>query len=119
MISYPNGNSSLEIQQAAHEAGLRLGAVVRRGKNRLPLKIGAPEAMTLKRFILWGDRGIDAQCQAARSDLSVSRLLRGFAARTTARWSKGSLRERFEQNVLVIKGREKKVKQSGGIGTNP
>jgi peptidoglycan/xylan/chitin deacetylase (PgdA/CDA1 family) len=118
MISYPNGDSSPEIQQAAHEAGLRLGAVVRGGKNRLPLKIGAPEAMTLKRFILWGDRGIDAQCQASRSDLWVSRLVRGLTARTTARWSKGSLRERFEQNVPVIQGREKKVKQSGDIGTN-
>jgi len=36
--------------------------------------------MTLRRFILWGDRGIEAQCQAACSDLSVSRLLSGFAA---------------------------------------
>jgi peptidoglycan/xylan/chitin deacetylase (PgdA/CDA1 family) len=85
MISYPNGHSSPEIQQAACEAGLQLGVVVRGGKNRLPLKIGSPEAMMLKRFILSGDRGIDAQCQASRSDLSVLRLLSGFATRTSSR----------------------------------
>jgi peptidoglycan/xylan/chitin deacetylase (PgdA/CDA1 family) len=85
VISYPNGNSSPEIEQAARELGLPLGVVVRRGQNRLPLKIGAPEAMTLKRFILWGDRGIEAQCKVSRADLSLSHLLEGLAARTTAR----------------------------------
>src|SRR5207245_10228312 len=62
MISYPNGNSSPQIEQAAREAGLQLGVLVRRGKNRLPLKIGRPEAMSLKRFIRWGDCGIVVQC---------------------------------------------------------
>jgi peptidoglycan/xylan/chitin deacetylase (PgdA/CDA1 family) len=118
MISYPNGNSSPEIQQAARDIGLPLGVVVRRGKNGLPLKIRAPEAMALRRFILWGDRGIDAQCQASRSDLSFSRLLSGFARRTPERQSSGSLRERFEHMLLAIQGGKKKVKQSGGTGSN-
>src|SRR6266851_5091389 len=108
MISYPNGNSSPEIQQAARDAGLVLGVVVRRGKNRLPLKMEAPEAMALKRFILWGDRGIAAQCRASRADLSLSRLLSGFAAKTIAGWPKGSLRERFGENLLAIQSGEKK-----------
>jgi hypothetical protein len=118
MISYPNGDSSPEIQQIAQEIGLPLGVLVRGGKNRLPLKIGARAAMTLKRFILWGDRGIDAQCRASRADLSLSRLLSGFAAKTTAGWPKGGLRERFGENRLAIQSGEKKVKQSGSTGTN-
>jgi peptidoglycan/xylan/chitin deacetylase (PgdA/CDA1 family) len=85
MISYPNGHSSPLIQQAAREAGLKLGVGVRGGKNPLPLNGGAPEAMILKRFILWGDCGIGAQCRVACSDLSLSRFLSGFAARTSAR----------------------------------
>jgi len=84
MISYPNGNSSPEIRQAAREAGLRLGVVVRRGKNRLPLKMGAPEAMTLKRFTLWGDCGIAAQCRVSRANISFYGLIEGLRARTAA-----------------------------------
>jgi peptidoglycan/xylan/chitin deacetylase (PgdA/CDA1 family) len=118
MISYPNGNSSPEIQQIAREIGLPLGAVVRKGRNRLPLKMGAPEAMTLKRFILSGDRGIDAQCRASRVDLSLSRLLSGFAAKTTAAWPKGGLRERLDENLLAMQSSEKKGRQSGGTGAN-
>ena len=118
MISYPNGNSSPEIRQAAREAGLALGAVVRGGKNRLPLKIGAPQAMALKRFILWGDRGIDAQCQASRADLSLWRVFSGLAARTTAGWPKGGLRQRFDENLLAMQNSEKKGRQSGGTGAN-
>src|SRR6266436_8198947 len=118
MISYPNGNSSPEIQQAAGEIGLSLGVVVRGGKNRLPLRTRATDAMALKRYILWGDRGIDAQCRASRADLSLSRLFSGFAAKTTAGWPKGSLRERFGENLLAIQSGEKKGRQSGGTGTN-
>jgi peptidoglycan/xylan/chitin deacetylase (PgdA/CDA1 family) len=118
MISYPNGNSSLEIQQAARQLGLALGVVVRGGKNRLPLKTRATDAMALRRYILWGDRGIDAQCQAARADLSLSRLLSGFTAKTTAGWPKGGLRERFGENLLAMESGEKKAKQNGTTGTN-
>ncbi len=74
MISYPNGNSNTEIQQIAREIGLPLGVLVRGGKNRVPLKFDAPGVMTLKRFILWGDSGIDAQCRAARSSVSLDRI---------------------------------------------
>jgi peptidoglycan/xylan/chitin deacetylase (PgdA/CDA1 family) len=117
MISYPNGSSSPNIQEVAWQTGLRLGVVVRAGKNRLPLKIGALETMTLMRFILWGDRGIDAQCQAARADLSLVWLLRGFTARTTAGWPKRSLGERIEETQPAIQGSEEKVGQSGGTGS--
>ena len=81
MISYPNGNISPEIQQAAREAGLQLGLMARGGKNRLPLKIGAPEAMTLKRFVLWGDRGIEAQCRMSRANISFYRFLESLKVR--------------------------------------
>jgi peptidoglycan/xylan/chitin deacetylase (PgdA/CDA1 family) len=118
MISYPNGNSSPEIQQAAREAGLKIGVGVRSGKNRLPLESGAPAAMILKRFILWGDSGIEAQCRVASSALSLSRLLSGFAPQTGARKSKGSLRERHGENFLAIRVSGRKVKRSGGVGTN-
>jgi peptidoglycan/xylan/chitin deacetylase (PgdA/CDA1 family) len=110
MISYPNGNCSPEIQQAAYDAGLRLGVMVQRGKNRLPLNIKAPEAMSLKRFILWSDRGIDAQCEASRSDLSMSRILTGFARRTSARQSAIRLRDRFGKDLLAVQTIQKKAK---------
>jgi peptidoglycan/xylan/chitin deacetylase (PgdA/CDA1 family) len=80
MISYPNGNSTAEIQRMAREIGLPLGVVVRGGKNRLPLNVKALEAMALKRFILWGDCGIDAQCRATRSSVSLERT-RGVLSR--------------------------------------
>jgi peptidoglycan/xylan/chitin deacetylase (PgdA/CDA1 family) len=74
IISYPNGNSTAGIQQLARKIGLPLGMIARGGKNRLPLKFGAPEAMILKRFMLWGDCGIDAQCRATRSSVSIERI---------------------------------------------
>ena len=83
IISYPNGISSPEIQQAAREIGLPLGVVVRGGKNRLPLEIEAPEAMTLKRFTLWGDRGIDVQCRVSRANISFYRLLESLKVRAS------------------------------------
>src|SRR5712692_11253470 len=83
MISYPNGNSSPEIQQAARDAGLVLGVVVRRGKNRLPLKTRGTDVMALKRFTLWGDRGITAQCRVSRANISYCWLLESFKARAS------------------------------------
>src|SRR5713226_6437352 len=83
MISYPNGNSSPEIQRAARWSAHRLGVVVRAGKNRLPLKIEAPEAMALKRFILWGDYGIEAQCRMSRANVSFYRLLESLKVRAS------------------------------------
>jgi peptidoglycan/xylan/chitin deacetylase (PgdA/CDA1 family) len=84
MISYPNGNSSLEIQRAAREASLRLGVVVRRGKNRLPLKTRGTDAMALKRFTLWGDRGITVQCQVSRANVSFYGLVESLKAKAWA-----------------------------------
>lgn len=80
IISYPNGNSTAEIHQMAREIGLPLGVVVGGGKNPLPLNVKLPEAMKLKRFILWGDCEIDAQCRAARSSVSLERM-RGALSR--------------------------------------
>src|SRR5216683_3337593 len=89
MISYPNGNSSPQIEQAAREAGLQLGVIVRRGKNRLPLKMGTPEAMSLKRFILWGDCGIDAQCRTSRASISLYGLLESLKMKASAAFRQG------------------------------
>jgi peptidoglycan/xylan/chitin deacetylase (PgdA/CDA1 family) len=84
MISYPNGNSSREIQQAAREIGLPLGVAVQGGKNRLPLKTRATDGMALKRFILWGDRGIAAQCHVRRANISLWGLVESLKARASA-----------------------------------
>lgn len=84
MISYPNGNTSTEIEKMARESGLSLGLVVRKGQNHLPLKVGTLEAMELKRFILWGDRGIEAQCRASRANISLSMLLESLQMRASA-----------------------------------
>jgi peptidoglycan/xylan/chitin deacetylase (PgdA/CDA1 family) len=83
MISYPNGNCSPQIEKTARETGLPLGVVGGGGRNRLPLKIGTPEAMTLKRFILWGDRGIEAQCRVSRANFSFYRLLESLKVRAS------------------------------------
>lgn len=84
MISYPNGNSSPEIQRAAREAGLRLGVVVGGGKNRMPLKTRGTDAMALKRFTLWGDRGITAQCRVSRANISFYGLIESLKAKAAA-----------------------------------
>jgi peptidoglycan/xylan/chitin deacetylase (PgdA/CDA1 family) len=81
IIAYPNGEHSAQIRTAAREAGLYFGLTTWSGRNRLPLESGTPEAMTVKRSTLWGDRSIEAQCRAARSAVSVGRLLRALAAR--------------------------------------
>jgi len=77
-IAYPNGNCSPEICKAAREAGLRFGLLARSGRNRLPLKGGSDTAMAIKRFTLWGDRPVEAQCLASRSPWSFVRVLRGL-----------------------------------------
>ena len=84
MIAYPNGNCSPEIRQAAREAGLRLGVGVRRGKNRLPLKTRATDAMALRRFTLWGDRGITAQCRVSRANVSLYGLVESLKEKASA-----------------------------------
>lgn len=79
IIAYPNGNCSREIAEAACDAGLRFGLLARPGRNRLPLQCGTLRAMTLRRFTLWGDRPVEAQCRATRSPLSLQHLLNGIA----------------------------------------
>lgn len=79
IIAYPNGNCSREIAEAARDAGLRFGLLASPGRNRLPLQCGTSRAMTLKRFTLWGDRPVEAQCRAARSPLSLQGLLNAIA----------------------------------------
>jgi peptidoglycan/xylan/chitin deacetylase (PgdA/CDA1 family) len=75
MIAYPNGSESARIRKAAEEAGLRLGAGIRPGHNRLPLDNDSRNQMSLKRFTLRGDRGIEQQCRSSRFSFSVHRLL--------------------------------------------
>lgn len=74
IIAYPNGNCSREIVKLASNAGLRFGLLARPGRNRFPLQCGNFRAMTMKRFTLWGDRPVEAQCSASRSPLSLYRV---------------------------------------------
>lgn len=81
IIAYPNGNCSREIAEVARDAGLLFGLLARPGRNRLPLRAGMSRAMTLKRFTLWGDRTVEAQCRASRSPLSLHRLWHGMTGK--------------------------------------
>ena len=54
-ISYPNGDHSAEVVEAARQAGLRLGLTVRPCRNRLPLNGGDARLMKLGRFYFYGD----------------------------------------------------------------
>ncbi|HTT33674.1 MAG TPA: polysaccharide deacetylase family protein [Methylomirabilota bacterium] len=86
IIAYPNGNCSSEILAAAREAGLQFGLLASAGRNRLPLKSGSDAALALRRSSLWGDRPVEAQCLAARSGVSIYRLLqrlKGAASMTS------------------------------------
>jgi peptidoglycan/xylan/chitin deacetylase (PgdA/CDA1 family) len=77
MIAYPSGSYSEEIESAALAAGLPLGVSVRPGRNRLPLKTQTAQTTTLKRYTLWGNRGIEQQCRGSRSGISFYRFLQG------------------------------------------
>ncbi len=87
MIAYPNGDESPAIRKAAQDCGLQLGFLVYPGKNRLPVKAGGPEAMTLKRFMLWGNREVDMQCRISRSSVSLYRIFKGVGLRADTRLS--------------------------------
>ena len=90
IIAYPNGNESQEIVDAARSVGLRLGLGVAPGWNRLPIQPGSQDAMTLKRFTLWGDSASEPQCDMIRSEFSLYRLARSL--RLKAHESLSSLR---------------------------
>ncbi len=71
IIAYPNGNETPAIVETARNAGLRFGLGVHPGRNRIPFVPGSQDAMTLRRFTLTGDCGIEAQCRASRSLFSL------------------------------------------------
>jgi peptidoglycan/xylan/chitin deacetylase (PgdA/CDA1 family) len=82
MIAYPNGNLSARVLQTAVLCGLRLGIGIRPGRNRAPLRPGSNAAMSIKRFVIWGDRGIEEQGRTSRSAVSLDRLLHAATARS-------------------------------------
>ncbi len=71
VMAYPNGNVSTKIEQAARDAGLRLGMTVRPGKNAIPQALSTTPSLQLRRYTLRGDRDIRTQCSIARSPLSL------------------------------------------------
>lgn len=81
IIAYPNGNYSRDIIAIASQAGLRLGMTAEPGKNRLPIQSSTREAMSMKRFILWGNQAIDPQCRVFRSNLSLRHMVAGSRVR--------------------------------------
>lgn len=76
IIAYPNGSCSLEIVEAAKQAGLCMGVLAHSGRNRLPLESGSSAAMLLKREMIWGNYRLATQCQIARAGFSLHQLLR-------------------------------------------
>jgi len=97
VIAYPNGNCSSEILATAREAGLSFGLLARAGRNRVPLEPGGAEALTMKRFTLWGDRSVEAQCRSSQSRISIYQLLQsirgmpGSQLPKNARWQRAKL----------------------------
>jgi len=87
MIAYPNGDESTAITDLARSLGLRLGVGVEPGRNRLPLELGSPDAMSLKRFTLNAGSAIEAQCRMSRSGLSLYRSARTVKMKTYASFS--------------------------------
>lgn len=73
-ISYPNGNHSAAVVDAAHAAGLRLGFTVQPGRNSA---VPGPAAqMRLGRFYFHGRPDAASEFQACRGGFVPSRLLR-------------------------------------------
>ncbi len=71
IFAYPNGNVSRAAMEAANEAGLRLGVTARPGRNTIPSTRSRTRALLLKRYTLWGNRDLAAQCRMARSPVSL------------------------------------------------
>jgi peptidoglycan/xylan/chitin deacetylase (PgdA/CDA1 family) len=82
LIAYPNGNVSSEVCQSARDAGLLLGVTVQPGRNRIVDTCSFPQVMALKRFTLWADRKVEAQCRIARSRFSVQTAMSSLRARS-------------------------------------
>lgn len=75
-VAYPNGNCSAAAVAAAMQVGLRLGATVQAGKNYLPLAPAPEGKMQLKRFLLWGNQDVQAQCALFQTDFHLKQLIR-------------------------------------------
>jgi peptidoglycan/xylan/chitin deacetylase (PgdA/CDA1 family) len=71
MLAYPNGNVSRPVLRAAYDTGIRLGVTVQAGGNTIASTRSQTGALLLKRYTLWGDRDLEAQCRVARSPLSL------------------------------------------------
>ena len=84
VISYPNGNVSTKIAQAARDAGLRLGMTVRPGRNAIPQSLSATASLRLRRYMLWGNRDIAAQCCVARSPISLQSAMTTIRSKIAA-----------------------------------
>ncbi len=87
IIAYPNGDESPAIIDAAKSLGMRFGLSVNPGRNRLPLRPGSRDAMTLKRFTLTGDSAIEPQCRMSRSGVSLYRSARSMKLKASAGFS--------------------------------
>ncbi len=84
VIAYPNGNTSTKIVQAARDASLHLGMTVRPGKNAVPQSLTTRPSLQLRRYTLWGNRDIAAQCRVARSPLSLQSALTTIRSKVAA-----------------------------------
>ncbi len=87
IIAYPNGDESPAIVDAAKSIGIHFGLGVHPGRNRLPLRPGSRDAMTLKRFTLTDDCAIEPQCRMSRSVFSLYRLARSVKMKVDAGFS--------------------------------
>ncbi len=87
IVAYPNGDESPAIVEAAKSVGIQFGLGVNPGRNRLPLRPGSRDAMTLKRFTLIGDRAIEPQCRMSRSGVSLYRSARNMKLKASAGFS--------------------------------
>ncbi len=84
VIAYPNGNVSKQIIRAARGVGLGLGMTVEPGRNAIPHPLSRAPSLQLRRYTLWGNRDIAAQCHIARSPLSLQSALQAIRSRVTA-----------------------------------
>ena len=87
IIAYPNGNETPAIVEVARSAGMLFGLGVDPGRNGLPLQPGSQDSMTLRRFMLTGDCGIEAQCRASRSLFSLYRVGRSVKRKVDSDFS--------------------------------
>lgn len=71
IIAYPSGRYTDNILVDSENAGLALGITTEVGQNVIPIALGEKSAMTLKRFIIYGNLPIKSQCLMFRSKISL------------------------------------------------